>query len=1058
MSNLEDDVSRKEALAVPDSGSSELTLCDGPRNRPTRSWDLPGERYQVLEEIARGGMGVVLRAFDANFGRTLAIKVLRPDGIPSTAAERRFLEEARITGQLQHPGIPPAHEVGRLADGRPFFSMKLIEGRTLDALLAERSATQLDLPRFLMIFEQIAQTLAYAHSQGVIHRDLKPLNIMVGAFGEVQVMDWGVAKRLPHSMLAETPAPSTTHAGEPASDGLEQTTDADPNSHNRDTVEQYTVAGEVLGTPTCMSREQARGEVEAVDERTDVFGLGAILCAILTGRPPYQADSVDALLKQARDADLTEAWAQLDACGADAELVSLAKACLAPNREDRPRDAGVVEEAMSRYLASVQERLQEAHVARVAAEVQAREERKRRRLVMGLAGAVILLIVGSGAAGLWYLRDQASQEAHAAERAMHLEREVSAALDESERQRHELHRRLQDEHQAARLLSDLEEWRQLLQSAQAAWRRADARAAADRDMLGPELRGRLAHLAEQLQADETDQRLAFELDRIRIESANLVEGQVQTWRACPQFARAFQDAGYNLGEANPAEIAARIRQSTIRLPLVAALDFWALLTRDTQLQGRLLEVARRADPNPWRDRFRQAEVWNGRSKLEALAKEVDCTQQSPQLLAAIAQRLRLAGGADEAAALVYRALVHHPRDFWLFFEVGHGSTNHLVQAGAFRAALAIRPGSAYLYYALGVILQADGKHDEALACYRRAVEIDPDSAGAQNNLGLVFDELHRPDEAMACYKKAITIDPNGITAHLNLGGNLQARNRLEDAIACYRKALAIDPKSPPALNNLGTALRGQGKLSEAIGSFRLAIEHCPNHAMAWCNLGHALSQQGEFRAGLDALRRGHALGTREARWSYPSAEWVKDGERWLALDEKLPAILRGEAAPGDAREQIGLASLCVNHRKCYAAAARFYAGAFQAQPELAGDLPSGNRYNAACAAALAAAGQGQDAAKLTMKERAELRRQAFDWLQADLDSSSKLMEKPTEAVRQEVRQRLSHWLQDPDLATLRGDRALGGLPEPERKLWQGLWAGVAELLESVGMAGKEKEP
>src|SRR5207302_513241 len=163
------------------------------------------------------------------------------------------------------------------------------------------------------------------------------------------------------------------------------------------------------------------------------------------------------LLQQARDADLTEAWAHLDACGADAELVRLAKACLAPNREDRPRDAGVVEEAMSRHLASVQERLQVAHVAQAAAEVLAREERKRRRLMMGLAGAVILLIVGSSAAGLWYLRDQASQEAHAAARGKYLEREVSAALDEAERLRNELHGRLQDERQAARLLSDLEE-------------------------------------------------------------------------------------------------------------------------------------------------------------------------------------------------------------------------------------------------------------------------------------------------------------------------------------------------------------------------------------------------------------------------------------------------------------------------------------------------------------------------------------------------------------------------------------------------------------------------
>src|SRR5579859_7753871 len=132
------------------------------------SWKLPGDRYRVVGEIARGGMGVVLRAYDAAFDRPLAIKILLARS--GADAERRFLEEARVTGQLQHPGIPPTHELGRLADGRPYFSMKLIEGRTLADLLRQRPSPATDLPRFLKAFEQIAQTLAYAHSRGVIHR------------------------------------------------------------------------------------------------------------------------------------------------------------------------------------------------------------------------------------------------------------------------------------------------------------------------------------------------------------------------------------------------------------------------------------------------------------------------------------------------------------------------------------------------------------------------------------------------------------------------------------------------------------------------------------------------------------------------------------------------------------------------------------------------------------------------------------------------------------------------------------------------------------------------
>src|SRR2546430_5934251 len=170
-----------------------LALGAHPAAAPS-AWRLPGGRYHVLGEIAHGGMGVVLRVIDLDVQRPLAVKVLLRQ-YERTAADR-FLEEARITGQLQHPGVPPVHEIGRLEDGRPFFSMKLIEGRTLSELLRDRPTPQTDLPRFLKIFQQIAQTLAYAHSRGIIHRDLKPLNVMVGAFGEVQVMDWGLAHRL----------------------------------------------------------------------------------------------------------------------------------------------------------------------------------------------------------------------------------------------------------------------------------------------------------------------------------------------------------------------------------------------------------------------------------------------------------------------------------------------------------------------------------------------------------------------------------------------------------------------------------------------------------------------------------------------------------------------------------------------------------------------------------------------------------------------------------------------------------------------------------------------
>jgi Protein kinase domain len=153
-------------------------------------------RVQLLGEIARGGMGVVLKGRDSDLGRDVAVKVLLESNKEKPDLVRRFIEEAQIGGQLQHPGVVPVYELGTFRDARPYFTMKLVKGRTLAKLLADRVGAADDLPRFLGIFEQICQTVAYAHSRDVIHRDLKPSNVMVGSFGEVQVMDWGLAKVL----------------------------------------------------------------------------------------------------------------------------------------------------------------------------------------------------------------------------------------------------------------------------------------------------------------------------------------------------------------------------------------------------------------------------------------------------------------------------------------------------------------------------------------------------------------------------------------------------------------------------------------------------------------------------------------------------------------------------------------------------------------------------------------------------------------------------------------------------------------------------------------------
>jgi serine/threonine protein kinase len=218
--------------------------------------DLAGTRYSVVRHLARGGMGRVWLADDTVLNRQVALKVL--DLVtPADDVGARLLQEARILAGLEHPGIVPVHDAGTLADGRAFYCMKYVEGQTLTQHIVGKS-----LPEKLRLLERIAEPLDFAHASGFIHRDLKPDNVMIGAFGEVLVMDWGLAK-----------AGATTRKS--AEDEISTVAPARQDSS------RVTGQGSVLGTPGYMSPEQARGN--EVDHRTDIFSLGAILAFMLTG-------------------------------------------------------------------------------------------------------------------------------------------------------------------------------------------------------------------------------------------------------------------------------------------------------------------------------------------------------------------------------------------------------------------------------------------------------------------------------------------------------------------------------------------------------------------------------------------------------------------------------------------------------------------------------------------------------------------------------------------------------------------------------------------------------
>jgi serine/threonine protein kinase/Flp pilus assembly protein TadD len=776
---------------------------------------IPG--YRVLGELGKGGMGEVLRGHDLHLGRDLAVKVLLKKYQGEPHLVQRFLAEARIHARLQHPGIVPLHEVGELPDRRPYFTMKLVEGRTLAGLLKERADPGRELPRFLGIFEQVCQAMAYAHSQEVIHRDLKPANVMVGAFGEVQVMDWGLAKALDRS------GPVDAAAAKPADNG----------------EAWETQPGAVMGTYAYMAPEQARGEVDSLDERCDVFGLGGILCEILTGHPPFTGADRDELAARARACDHAEAHAALDTHGADAELVQLVKECLAAAPSRRPADARALAAAMTAYLAEVQERLRRAELERTAAEARAQEakataaaERKARRRTKALA-AMVLALVAVGASGALLVQDQRGKRRE--DQARHdgeQRQQVESALDKATAMRQQQRFR-----EAAAMLA--QGWKAL----------GDG---------GPD------DLRQRLNVAETALALVKRLDTIRQRRATWVRGHFDERTAARDYAAEFRQAG--LGEVGDDEeaVAARVRASGVAGPLVAALDDWVFAAPEPESKLWVLGVARKADPDPWRDNFRDPAVWRDRQAIRALAEEAlrdggaKLGEMSPQLLELLG---RLLGSGAEAVPLLRAAQRRYPNDFWLNLDLGSAlrQAKQYGEEGYNRVAVALRPDAAAAHNNLGSALHDKKDLEAAIAEFHKAIELDPELANAHHNLGVALKDQMDREGAIAEFHKAMELDPKNAKYHIGLGGALYDKGDLEGGIAEFHKAIELDPENFEAHFDVGVALAHQKDWEGAISAYKKAIESDPNHALSHLNLGNALAEKKDLNGAAREFHKAIAL-------------------------------------------------------------------------------------------------------------------------------------------------------------------------------------------------------
>jgi tetratricopeptide (TPR) repeat protein/tRNA A-37 threonylcarbamoyl transferase component Bud32 len=844
--------------------------------------------YELLGELDRGGMGIVYRARDKRLNRVVAVKFLHPRYAAGSFAARRFLDEATITGQLQHPGIPPVHEVGELPDGRPFIAMKLISGRTLDEILADGSMTRGAL---VAAFEHICQAVAYAHARGVIHRDLKPRNVMVGAFGEVQVMDWGLAKVRPGAGTdtVEASAADTFHDPRSAAD-----------EHAR------TRTGCRIGTPGYMAPEQALGALDQIDERSDVFGLGGILCAILTGQPPFVAPNPESARQLAAEKNLGATLARLDACGADRELVAICKGCLAAEPVERPRNAGAVADALQSYRVAAEERARRAELDRVRAEgerakaeLQVAEQRKRRKVQLALLAAGLLLVTGGGAFA-WWENDQSNK------------RRIEETLQAGETKGRETRNR--DRFVIAH------------EQCESALRTDDAYTAAIAlgELEKRFLEGGVEDFAPRVERSRKDLAMLEELDRIDLYRwTRPADGWVSQESAVTgRWKQAFAQFGIAPGSTPVNEAIRSIHDSLIRDRLLGALDLWLVYEPSQKTLAETLALAdllKAADRDDYRDALRAEVRSNDYTRLLQLAESPSALEQPHRF--AVAFGAYFVVPAERRRALLAKTVVSRPKDIAVLIAMAETYPINTPEGAAerarwFQAAVATRPQNVAAWHGLGSALYGKGDLDAAIPAFKAAMMLDPDYPHTNFHLNILLSSQHALTGSPFAKKQVPpftpsllgrpphggTVSPPGLPgvppftlpgrppqpSESQLAGSSfrsGIRSYLlgdaDGAIIAYQKALEFNPTCTPALHNLAAIYLSQKKYPEAIAYARAVITANPRFPLDEPEVPFLmLDQDNAHVIRNEALvRTGDINGTR--------ATWM--------LDQAITHVILGEA-------------------------------------------------------------------------------------------------------------------------------------------------------------------
>lgn len=780
-------------------------------------------RYKIVNEIDRGGMGIVLLGHDQHLDRPVALKIL-PEANDNVDSRRRFAKEAKIGARLNHPGIATVYEYNDLSENHPFMVMRLVKGDTLQERIGKgESQTEL-----LSIFVKICECISYANSQSIIHRDLKPQNIMVGEFGEVQVMDWGLAR------LGSDPIHKPTQSSPADSGGWhsEHRIETIENAGAITLAENATQHGAVMGTPAYMAAEQAEGRVNDIDHLTDVFGLGSILCEILTSEPPYPSDDPRASLALAKANRLSPIEQRLDHAKVDPVLKDLTLRCLANDKHARPANAMAVANEISAWRETVTKRLRKSELAKASSEAKLREETKRRQIqVLLIASTLVFVLVASW---IWSMYQKQANDFAKAEQQQQFEQLASSKtdlilFDRSMQAAYQgFPKNERDFEEAEMYLSRITPIAQSYPNSDLAERLDEAihrlssqQQQSDRDKALLQALNVLdgvkpSKLREQMAAAEgtPDASLPnnpginrrsnanFRKPPRRAPSGGHTLGQIQqrSRSLSNAAAKAFKDYELDPATVSPGVASRHLetRPQLLQTLVARRLDLWlhyATLGNQTQLSQWVLDLLHNLDPDPVRKKIRQAVADRDRNVLAKVIDLPNLEQQPPELIWSVAGFLRQRAGTD-SLDLMMLAQLHHMDSSVINRDIANrlermGRSNEAI----LHSMLASVSKTESSTRAMGLVHIADtfmrrGEAKSAVILLKKALELNNSVMPQPKFLQAVSltNAMHAERVLTDLIKQNILTIPD---SWIELGDALKDQKKFEPAIAAYEKALEM---------------------------------------------------------------------------------------------------------------------------------------------------------------------------------------------------------------------------------------------------------------------------